>query len=72
MLGSRLIVKLLVVPTRSVIIFRSLCADRGSIKRRIVEILHGDRRALKRAAWRVRETVYRLLGRPFREPQPRA
>jgi len=68
----RPLIKLLIVPTRCILVARSLNTNREAICRRVIQMLRADPVAWKRAIWRVRQTMYKLFGRQFHEPEPRA
>ena len=59
-----------ILPIRTALLFHSLYVNRTAIARRLNQVVHGDRVAWRRVTWRFRQTIYRLLGRHFRERQP--
>jgi hypothetical protein len=44
---------------------------RAAVRRRLGQVIRGDRDALRRVAWHVRRVAYQVLGRPFTEQAPK-
>jgi len=44
---------------------------RAAMRRRIGQIMRGDRDALRRVGWHMRRVAHQILGRPFDEPAPK-
>jgi len=44
---------------------------RVAVRRRVRQIMRGDRDALRRVGWHARRVGYQIIGRPFNEPPPK-